>query len=49
MTYPIYVYGHPVLRTVAEEIGREYPDLDRFIEAMFETMYTSDGLGLAVP
>ncbi len=49
MTYPIYVYGHPVLRKVAEEIGRDYPDLDRFIEDMFETMYKSDGLGLAAP
>jgi len=49
MTYPIYVYGHPVLRKVAQEIERDYPDLDRFIEDMFETMYNSDGLGLAAP
>lgn len=49
MTYPIYVYGHPVLRKVAQEIERGYPDLDRFIEDMFETMYESDGLGLAAP
>ena len=49
MTYPIYVYGHPVLRKVAQEIERDYPDLDRFIEDMFETMYNYDGLGLAAP
>jgi peptide deformylase len=49
MTYPIFVYGHPVLRKVAQEIDRDYPDLDRFIEDMFETMYKSDGLGLAAP
>ena len=49
MTYPIYVYGHPVLRKVAQEIDRDYPDLDRLIEDMFETMYKSDGLGLAAP
>jgi peptide deformylase len=49
MTYPIYVYGHPVLRKVAQEIDRNYPDLDRFIADMFETMYKSDGLGLAAP
>ena len=49
MTYPIYVYGHPVLRKVAQDIDRNYPDLDRFIEDMFETMYKSDGLGLAAP
>lgn len=49
MTYPVYVYGHPVLRQVAKEIKRDYPDLDTFISDMFETMYNSDGLGLAAP
>ncbi len=49
MTYPIYVYGHPVLRRVAEEIDRDYPGLNTFIADMFETMYNSDGLGLAAP
>jgi len=49
MIYPIYVYGHPVLRKVAQEIDRNYPELDKFIADMFETMYKSDGLGLAAP
>jgi peptide deformylase len=49
MTYPIYVYGHPVLRRIAEDIDRDYPGLDTFIADMFETMYNSDGLGLAAP
>jgi len=49
MTYPIYVYGHPVLRRVAEEIDRDYPGLNTFIDDLFETMYNSDGLGLAAP
>jgi peptide deformylase len=49
MIYPIYVYGHPVLRRVAEDIDREYPGLETFIANMFETMYNSDGLGLAAP
>jgi peptide deformylase len=49
MTYPIYVYGHPVLRRVAEDIDRDYSGLDTFISDMFETMYQSDGLGLAAP
>jgi peptide deformylase len=49
MTYPIYVYGHPVLRRIAEEIDRDYPGLNTFIADMFETMYNSDGLGLAAP
>ncbi|HRW62298.1 MAG TPA: peptide deformylase [Bacteroidales bacterium] len=49
MIYPIYVYGTPVLRKVAEEITPDYPNLKEFIEDMWETMYFSDGLGLAAP
>ncbi len=49
MIYPIVVYGHPVLRKVAEEIDKDYPDLDQFIADMFDTMYFSEGLGLAAP
>jgi peptide deformylase len=49
MILPIYVYGHPILRKVAQDIGRDFPDLDTFIDDMFETMYSSDGLGLAAP
>jgi peptide deformylase len=49
MTYPIYVYGTTVLRQVAVDITKDYPELDKFIADMFETMYNSDGLGLAAP
>ncbi len=49
MTYPIYVFGNPVLRQTAKEIDKTFPDLDKFIADMFETMYNSDGLGLAAP
>lgn len=49
MVYPIVVYGHPVLRRVAEEIDREYPDLNQLISDLFETMYRSEGMGLAAP
>jgi len=49
MTYPIYVYGHTVLRKVAQDIDRSFPDLNKFVEDMFETMYQSEGLGLAAP
>lgn len=49
MTYPIYVYGHPVLRKIAKEVEKDHPGLDTFIADMFETMYKSDGLGLAAP
>ncbi len=49
MIYPIVVYGHPVLRKTAEDIDRDYPDLKILIDDLFETMYYSDGLGLAAP
>lgn len=49
MIYPIVIYGSPVLRKVAKEIDKDYPDLEEFIKSMWETMYFSDGLGLAAP
>jgi len=49
MTYPIVVYGHPILRKVAAEIEKEYPELDQLMADLFETMYHSEGLGLAAP
>jgi peptide deformylase len=49
MIYPIVVYGHPVLRKVAEDIDSDYPGLDQLIADLFETMYHSEGLGLAAP
>lgn len=49
MIYPIVVYGHPVLRKVAVEIDRDYPGLEQLISDLFETMYHSEGLGLAAP
>jgi peptide deformylase len=49
MIFPIVAYGHPVLRKVASDIGPEYPGLDKLIEDMWETMYASNGVGLAAP
>jgi peptide deformylase len=49
MIYPIVVYGHPVLRKVAVDIEKDYPELPKLIADLFETMYHSDGLGLASP
>jgi peptide deformylase len=49
MVYPIYVYGQPVLRKVAVEIDKNYPNLSEFIQNMFETMDKTDGVGLAAP
>lgn len=49
MIYPITVYGDPVLRKLAEPISKDYPNLDKLVQDMFETMYHSDGVGLAAP
>jgi peptide deformylase len=49
MIYPIVVYGHPILRKVAAEINKDFTDLDQLIADLFETMYYSEGLGLAAP
>lgn len=49
MLLPITAYGHPVLKKVAEEIDKDYPGLEQLIADMFETMYSSDGIGLAAP
>ena len=49
MILPIYLYGQPVLRKVAEDITPDYPQLSELIENMFETMYNAEGIGLAAP
>jgi len=49
MILPVVAYGHPVLKKVAEEIGPDYPGISQFIEDLWETMYVSDGVGLAAP
>ena len=49
MILPIYVYGQPVLRKVAEDIAPDYPNLKELIENMFATMDKADGVGLAAP
>lgn len=49
MIRPIIAYGDPVLRKKAVEIDADYPDLKLLLEDMFETMYNSQGVGLAAP
>ncbi len=49
MILPIYTYGHPVLRKVAEDIPTDYPQLSQLIADMYETMDASSGVGLAAP
>ena len=49
MILPIVAYGAPILRTISKEIDRDYPGLEKLIEDMWETMYASNGVGLAAP
>ena len=49
MILPVVAYGHPVLKKVAAPIPPDYPDLQQFITDMWDTMYVSDGVGLAAP
>lgn len=49
MLLPIYAYGQPVLKQVAEPIGPDHPELAELIENMWETMYHAQGVGLAAP
>jgi peptide deformylase len=49
MVLPITAYGHPVLRKVAVDIDEDYPNLQQLIDDMYETMYTTSGVGLSAP
>lgn len=49
MILPIVAYGSPVLRKVAGDISQDYPGLQQLIADMWETMYYSNGVGLAAP
>jgi peptide deformylase len=49
MILPIVAYGSPILRVVSKEIPKDYPGLEKLISDMWETMYASNGVGLAAP
>ena len=49
MILPIVAYGHPVLRKECDDIDENYPKLKELIEDMWETLYHSNGVGLAAP
>ncbi|TKG95939.1 peptide deformylase [Puteibacter caeruleilacunae] len=49
MILPVTIYGDPVLRKVAKPIDKDYPKLEEFIANMWDTMYRSDGVGIAAP
>ncbi len=49
MKYPVTVYGDALLRKKAQNVDKDSDGLNEIIENMWETMYTSDGVGLAAP
>ena len=50
MIYPIVKYGDPVLEQPAALVTEfDTPELHKFLEDMFESMYAAKGVGLAAP
>ena len=49
MILPIVAYGSPILRKVSKNIFPDHQGLSGFIDDMWETMYASNGVGLAAP
>jgi peptide deformylase len=50
MIYPIVKFGDPVLDREAEDVHEfDTPELHKFLEDMFESMYAAKGVGLAAP
>ena len=50
MVYPIVKYGDAVLEREAEEVTDfDTPELHKFLDDMFESMYAAKGVGLAAP
>jgi len=49
MILPIVAYGAPILRKVCTDITPDYPGLEKLVADMWETMYNSNGVGLAAP
>lgn len=49
MVLPIVAYGSPILRKISNDITPDYPQLSKLIADMWETMYASNGVGLAAP
>jgi peptide deformylase len=50
MVYPIVKFGDPVLEREAADVTEfDTPELHKFLEDMFESMYAAKGVGLAAP
>ncbi len=49
MVLPIVAYGANILRAKSEAITPDYPNLAKILHNMEETLYASNGVGLAAP
>lgn len=49
MILPIVAYGSPILRKISHDIDAQYPGLEKLLADMWETLYNSNGVGLAAP
>ncbi len=49
MILPVVAYGSPILRKVCDDITPEYPGLEKLLADMWETLYNSNGVGVAAP
>ena len=49
MILQIVAYGSPILRKISADIATDYPGLEKLLADMWETMYNSNGVGLAAP
>ncbi|MDE3165735.1 MAG: peptide deformylase [Acidobacteriota bacterium] len=50
MVYPIVKFGDPVLEREAADVTEfDTPELNQFLDDMFESMYAAKGVGLAAP
>ena len=49
MILPIVAFGHPALKSKAQEIDANYSELQTLIDNMFATMSYAEGVGLAAP
>lgn len=49
MIFPVRAYGDPVLRKICKTIDADFENLTQLIQNMYETMYASNGVGLAAP
>ncbi|MCL2041953.1 MAG: peptide deformylase [Bacteroidales bacterium] len=49
MILPVVAFGHPILKSKAQEVDANYPELQTLIDNMFATMSHAEGVGLAAP